>query len=64
MWWNDDRFYALEKEAGVNRALANGLRKGQRISGIAHSSEAQEIKEEIEDGVATKRTEKNNFMNQ
>ena len=58
MWWNDDRFYALEKEAGVNRALVNGLRIEQRINGIAHSSEAQEIKEEIEDGVATKRTEK------
>ena len=38
--------------------LVNGLRKGQRTSGTSHSSEAQEIKEEIEDGVATKRTEK------
>ena len=58
LWWNDDRFCALEKEAGVNRVLVSGLRIGQRTSGIAHSSEAKEIKEEIEDGVATKRIEK------
>ena len=46
-WWNEDRFYVLDKEASVRKKeLVSSLKKGSKITATAYSSIEVEVKEE------------------